>query len=67
MKPMNDRFSDGTRPRVSAICAAFDGLPHLRARVKSLRTHRLREFEAVSVDDASGDRTSALLAGLHDP
>jgi GT2 family glycosyltransferase len=54
-------------PRVSVICAAYNGSAHLQPTLDGLLAQQERDFEAVFVDDASTDGTPALLAGISDP
>jgi len=54
-------------PAVSVICAAYNGAAWLPETIGSLRRQRLRDFEAIFVDDASTDATPQVLATIGDP
>lgn len=56
-----------TAPAVSVICAAYNGAAWLPETIDALRRQRLRDFEAVIVDDASTDATPQVLAAIGDP
>jgi glycosyltransferase involved in cell wall biosynthesis len=54
-------------PAVSVICAAYNGAAWLPETIESLRRQRMRDFEAIIVDDASTDATPQVLAAIGDP
>ncbi len=56
-----------SQPRVSVICAAYNGVSLLPDTIASLKTQTLQEFEAVFVDDASTDGTRSMLESTADP
>lgn len=54
-------------PRVSVICAAYNGSKVLPPTLRALQAQDEPAFEVVVVDDASTDSTPQLLAELKDP
>jgi glycosyltransferase involved in cell wall biosynthesis len=54
-------------PRVSVICAAYNGEAFLPRTIAGLRSQELGDFEAIFVDDGSTDATPGILAGIEDP
>jgi glycosyltransferase involved in cell wall biosynthesis len=55
-----------TAPLVTVLLAVRDGEAYLRAAVASILGQTLSDLELLVVDDASGDRTPEILAGLAD-
>jgi glycosyltransferase involved in cell wall biosynthesis len=53
-------------PRISVICAAYNGAAFLPATLDALKRQTESDFEAILVDDASTDGTPALLASIDD-
>jgi len=54
-------------PRVSVICAAYNGQAFLPKTIDALIGQTEKNFEVVIVDDASTDGTSGLLSKITDP
>lgn len=54
-------------PRVSVICAAYNGEAFLPETLASLKGQTESDFEVIVVDDASTDGTADLLAKMDDP
>ena len=54
-------------PRVSVICAAYNGQAFLPKTIDALIGQTEKNFEVIIVDDASTDGTSRLLSGITDP
>jgi len=53
-------------PRVSVICAAWNGEQYLGQTIDALKAQDEPNFEAIFVDDASSDSTPDLLAAIGD-
>jgi glycosyltransferase involved in cell wall biosynthesis len=54
-------------PRVSVICAAYNGQAFLPKTINALIGQTEKSFEVIIVDDASTDGTSGLLSNVTDP
>jgi len=48
-------------PRVSVICAAWNGERFIRQTIEALKAQNEARFEAIFVDDASTDSTPLIL------
>ena len=54
------------RPNVSVVLAASDGADHLVRAVESVLNQSYSDFELLTVDCASHDRTASILSSFHD-
>lgn len=54
-------------PTVSVLIPVRNGAAHLRSALASVRAQRLRDWEAVVVDDGSTDDSPHIVEALHDP
>jgi glycosyltransferase involved in cell wall biosynthesis len=54
------------QPRVSVIMSVLNGEAFLRQAIDSVLGQTFRDFEFIVIDNASSDRTAAILDGYHD-
>jgi glycosyltransferase involved in cell wall biosynthesis len=59
-------MSDSRSPKISVICAAYNGQAYLPETIKCLVDQKEKNFEAIFVDDASTDGTASLLESIGD-
>lgn len=59
-------MSTARPPKVSVICAAFNGQAYLPETIQCLIGQKERNFEAIFVDDASTDNTAKILESVDD-
>jgi glycosyltransferase involved in cell wall biosynthesis len=62
-----DRRSEKPAPKISVICAAYNGEAFLTETINSILVQRESQFEVVIVDDASTDGTPRILSDIIDP
>jgi glycosyltransferase involved in cell wall biosynthesis len=59
-------MSVGRSPKISVICAAYNGQAYLPETIRCLIAQQEKNFEAIIVDDASTDDTSKILESVDD-
>lgn len=54
-------------PRVSVVMASYNHAPFIREAMESVLGQTVADLELIVVDDASRDRSNAVIAGVDDP
>ena len=64
--PIVDSIDTPADPRISVICAVYNGEAFLPETLSRLQAQDEPNFEAIFIDDASTDRSASLLASVND-
>lgn len=54
------------KPKISVVMAVHNGMPYLKAAVKSILSQTYKDFEFIIIDDASSDKSWIFLKSLKD-